>query len=192
MPLWRRCCRCKGRSKTVARRDPVLRWDDSKAFDGKSVVEFKNVDKLLEAKSMTWSAWFKTEGEGTIVCLTRDGREWVRGGGTLFVRDGNLVFDIGWVGQTDVARDIADGKWHHVAVTIVKQGVHFYLDGEYTRSAGLAGIGREHRLQRFKIGFTNDDFPKRRSHFTGEIKNVVVYDYAMPDAHVKDLYEASR
>jgi hypothetical protein len=177
---------------SVTARGPVLRWDESKAFDGKSVVEFKDVDKLLAAKSMTWSAWFKTKGEGTIVCLTGDGREWVRGGGTLFVRNGNLVFDIGWVGQADAARNVADGEWHHVAVTMVKQGAHFYLDGKYQGSAGLAGIGRVHRLQRFKIGFTNDDFPNRNPYFTGEIRNVAVYDYAMPDAHVKRLYETSR
>jgi hypothetical protein len=102
------------------------------------------------------------------------------------------VFDIGWVGQADAAKGVADGKWHHVAVTMVKQGVHFYLDGKYQRSAGLAGIGRVSPLKRFKIGFTNDNFPKRNSYFTGAIRNVAVYDYAMPDAHVKDLYHASR
>jgi len=177
---------------SVARRDPVLRWTESKAFDGESVVEFKDIDKLLAAKSMTWSAWIKTEAEGTIMCLTGDGPKWVRGGGTLFVDDGNLVFDIGWVGQTVAAEGVDDGKWHHVAVTIMKEGMHFYLDGTYQRSAGLGGIGQMSRLKRFKIGFTNDNFPRGRSHFTGEIRNVAVYDYAMPDAHVKSLYEASR
>jgi hypothetical protein len=177
---------------SVARRDAVLRWDEMKAFDGKSAVEFKEIDELLTAESMTWSAWFKTEAGGTVMCMTGDGPKWVRGGGTLFVEDGNLVFDIGWVGQVEFAKDVADGQWHHVAVAVMNRGMHFYLDGKYQRSAGLAGIGQVSPLKRFKIGFTNDNFPTGCSYFTGEIKNVAVYDYAMPDAHVKDLYQASR
>jgi hypothetical protein len=47
-------------------------------------------------------------------------------------------------------------------------------------------------LTRFKIGFTNDNFPRPESHFTGGIKQVAAYDYAMTDAQVGELFEAGR
>jgi hypothetical protein len=49
-----------------------------------------------------------------------------------FVRDGNLTFDIGWVGSVKHPADISDGGWHHVAVTAgtkLKE-VDLYVDGK--------------------------------------------------------------
>ena len=84
---------------------------------------------------------------------------------------------------------LSDGKWHHVAMTQVDNGIHLYLDGKLHSSHNCRMDLSIKSLDRFKIGFTNTDFPKP-SWFKGQMKNVAVYDYAMTDALVKELYGA--
>jgi hypothetical protein len=64
----------------------------------------------------TWSAWIKTSGEGTVIAHCNSSGPWHAHGRCLYVRNGNLIFDIGWVGSVKHPANISDGKWHHVAV----------------------------------------------------------------------------
>ena len=88
----------------------------------------------------TWSAWIKTRGKGTVISHCNRLGPWHAQGRCLFVRDGNLQFDIGWVGCVKHSTDVADGKWHHVAVAGGKglRGVDLYVDGK--RSPGGSAI----------------------------------------------------
>jgi len=91
----------------------------------------------------TWSAWIKTRGEGTIVSHCNRSGPWHAQGRCLFIRDGHLTFDIGWVGALEHPADISDDKWHHVAVAGGKglRGVDLYVDGEPARG-GSAITGK--------------------------------------------------
>jgi hypothetical protein len=161
-------------------REPVVLEREERTFDGTTVIEFEDVSKIKEAKTMTWSAWVKTGSDGTIMALTGGEKKWIRGGLSLFIRNGTLTVDIGWVGTFKGPGNISDGKWHHVAMTRVANGIHLYLDGNlHSSHHGLLDLSVKD-LERFKIGFTNNDFP-RPSGFKGQMKNVAVYDYAMTD-----------
>ena len=80
----------------------------------------------------TWSVWMKTSGNGTVISHCNRSGPWHAQGRCLFVRDGNLTFDIGWVGAVEHPADISDGRWHHVAVAggMGLRGVDLYVDGK--------------------------------------------------------------
>ena len=69
-------------------------------------------------------------------------------------------------------------------MTQVDNGIHLYLDGKLHSSHKCHVDPSGKSLDRFKIGFTNTDFPKP-SGFKGQMKDVAVYDYAMTDEMVK-------
>ena len=169
-------------------RAPVIRLDAEKVFDGSASVEFKDLAKLKAAQTMTWSAWVQTESDGTFMALTSAGKRWVAGGISLFIRNGHLFLDIGWQGTRKGPGRISDGQWHHVAMTQVDNGIHLYLDGKLHSSHNCLMAPSGKALDRFKIGFTNTDFPKP-SGFKGQMKNVLVYDYAMTDEMVKNDFK---
>ncbi|RLG58727.1 MAG: hypothetical protein DRN95_03845 [Candidatus Hydrothermarchaeota archaeon] len=80
----------------------------------------------------TWSAWIKTSGGGTVISHCNRSGPWHTLGKCLFVRGGKLEFDIGWIGNVKHPADIADGKWHHVAVTggMIPRELDLYVDGK--------------------------------------------------------------
>ena len=91
-------------------------------------------------RGFTWSAWIKTSGGGTVISHCNRSGPWHAHGRCLFVRNGNLAFDIGWVGCVEHPADISDGKWHHVAAAGGKglREVDLYVDGK--RSPGGPAI----------------------------------------------------
>ena len=80
----------------------------------------------------TWSAWIKTSGKGTVISHCNRSGPWHAQGRCLFVRNGNLAFDIGWVGCVEHPVRISDGKWHHVVVAGGKglREIDLYVDGK--------------------------------------------------------------
>jgi hypothetical protein len=167
---------------------PVIHLTGEKTFDGKSVVEFEELSKIKTARTMTWSAWVNPSSDGTVMALTGAKGKWLKGGVTLFIKGGRLNLDIGWVGTFKGPGGLSDGKWHHVAMTQVENGIHFYLDGKLHSSHKCLVDPSIKSLDRFKIGFTNTDFPQP-SYFVGQMKNVAVYDYAMTDEGIRKLYD---
>ncbi len=88
-------------------------------------------------QGFTWSAWIRTSGEGTVISHCNRSGPWHAQGRCLFVRDGNLTFDIGWVGAVEHPADISDGRWHHVAVAggTKLSEVDLYVDGKCSPGA---------------------------------------------------------
>jgi hypothetical protein len=113
------------------------------------------------------------------------------GGITLFIQNGTLMLDIGWLGAFKGPGGVSDGKWHHVAMTRVSNGIHLYLDGKLHSSHICMVDPASERLVRFKIGFTSHTFPAQ-SYFKGQMKNVAVYDYAMTDDMVEKDFRNTR
>ena len=61
-------------------------------------------------------------------------------GKTLFVRNGKLGFDIGWVGYVEARRRIDDDLWHSVALTYNHHDhqVRLFIDGQQDGQRTLA------------------------------------------------------
>jgi putative heme-binding domain-containing protein len=150
-------------------------------FNGKSYVEIKDFQDFDMARNdFTITSRFQTRRGGTLFCVTTPGDRWVPDGQSLFVRDGRLVFDIGWVGALTSRRRVDDGKPHDVALSY-DQATHvarLFIDGrpdvEMKLSAKNALANRV-----FRIGFTAPDFPGPNSSFDGTIDEIRVYEKSL-------------
>jgi putative heme-binding domain-containing protein len=143
-------------------------------FDGGTYVEVAHDPALdLTGRDFSIAARFRTTRGGTLLALVAPGPEWRPDGQTLFVRDGRLCFDIGWVGVVTSRTRVDDGAWHEVAMEWRKSDhrVQLRVDGALDAEGALAakaalpdGVVR--------IGFTAPDFPRPDSFFQGDLDEV--------------------
>ncbi len=146
----------------------------------------------LGVNDHTIAAWIKTTHNGTILAKAPAKGKWVPQGRTFFIRGGRLAFDVGWVGQVQSKNRVADGKWHHVAVSFNKATKQYklYIDG---RADGEKKLNVEDEVTSHvvKIGRTSDNFPGKDNGFKGAIDDLRVYDRALTDAEVAHLAGAN-
>ena len=148
------------------------------SFDGRSYLNVADARAFdLLAKDYTIQARIKTRRGGTIVCKTADGAEWVPDGKTLFVRQGRLCFDIGWVGVIQSRSRVNDGRWHDVAITYAAADgrVQLFVDG---RPDGDGRLQPKKPVNKhvLRIGYTAANFPRGQSYFVGSIEQVRFYN----------------
>lgn len=147
------------------------------AFDGNTYLEVAKGEAFdVTSKDFTIAARIKTKADGTIWSLTQTGPKWIPDGETLFIRDGRLSFDIGWVGAIAAKTKVSDGNWHHVALTWQKADgrVRLYVDGKLDGEGKLAAKAALPKSV-VRIGFTSPDFPRPATFFQGEISEVRFY-----------------
>lgn len=146
-------------------------------FDGATWLQVDDAEGLeLADRDCTVFARIRTRQGGTIFSKTHPEGNWVRDGKALFVRNGRLVFDIGWVGAVSSRRTINDGQFHDVAMTYRHQDgrVRLYIDGQ------LDAEGRLQPQQRVeghavRIGFAAPNFPTEQTFFQGQIDQVAMW-----------------
>ena len=142
------------------------------------------------SKDFTWMCWIKTEENGVLFCKTGPAGSDAQGAKTWWISDKVLSFDVGWVGNfKDQKGQVADGKWHHVAVTAEgKNGtLQHYVDGEPT-GKGTLGLNekpekdiKDVRLNLGQDGCCDGEF----GYFTGLIDEFAVYTRLLSDAEVQ-------
>ena len=79
-------------------------------FNGDDYVEISPTSFNTNT-DFTWTAWIKTDSDGTIIAFAPASGDWAPGGKTLFVRGGTLGVDIGWVGAQSSPTAVDDGQW---------------------------------------------------------------------------------
>ncbi len=153
------------------------------AFDGNTYLEIAKGDAFdLTTKDFTIAARIKTKADGTIWSLTQSGPKWTPDGQTLFLRDGRLTFDIGWVGAVAAKSKVNDGNWHHVALTWQKSShrARLYVDGKLDGEGTLAAKAALSKSI-VRIGFTSPDFPRPTAFFQGDIAEVRFYQQQLTE-----------
>ncbi|WP_435010173.1 DUF6797 domain-containing protein [Tundrisphaera lichenicola] len=161
--------------------EPLLR------FDGSHYVEIANLDGFdMSTGDYSIVSRFQTLRGGSLFSETVTGTKWVPQGKSLFVRNGRVAFDIGWVGVIESSRRVDDELWH-TAVLTYEQATHtarLYIDGEQSGEKVL--VSKEplaHRVGR--IGFTAENFPAPTSYFAGRIAEIRLYQRTLdPEAIV--------
>ncbi len=85
----------------------------------------------------TVTLWMKTEDDGLGFMFGRsfDG-EYVEGAKGVYVEEGNVVFDISWVGDIWAEAAVNDGEWHHIAIVKDVEEFLIYVDGEEIGAGG--------------------------------------------------------
>ena len=181
-----------------------VRWDDGIGikgngllFDGESEAVFnENIDIDFDTSDLTFSAWIATEEDGSIFSEALEDPEWVPDGKTFFIRDGNLAFDVGWVGvivgNGGDGNSVTDGDWHHVGFTWKhKNGeVKLFLDGEIV---GEGRLSPNETLENdiLRLGFTSENFPES-PWFEGRIDEMHLYSRALSLDEMQKLYTAEQ
>ncbi|MDA0283763.1 MAG: LamG domain-containing protein, partial [Planctomycetota bacterium] len=155
-------------------------------FNGKSFVEISDTGNFdTTSKDFTLTARIRTKSGGTILSRTKSADKWIADGQTLFVRNGQLSFDIGWVGAVQSRQRVNDGKWHDVAMTWDSKTrlVQLFIDGKPDQSRELAPQ-KALADSVFRIGFTNANFPGPQSFFDGNLRNVRFYQRQLSNAEL--------
>ena len=142
-------------------------------FDGTAWLQVSNaaaVDTAIHDFSLT--ARIKTTEDGVIFARTMPESPWVPDGVALFIRDGRLTYDIGWVGAVQARKQIADGQWHDVGLTWIAETVQvsLFVDGNKAANGKLAA---KSPLQNavVRLGYGAENFPQK-SAFKGQLQDV--------------------
>lgn len=147
---------------------------------------------LAMDESFTVSVEFSTEHDGPLFAKAPPTGRWLPDGKTLFVRNGRLVYDVGWVGEVvSEGPSIADGVRHHGVLTHAKGRVRLFLDGE------LAAEGEEFARPDpegfvVKVGSCATDFPPTETTgFAGRIRRLAFLNRALSVEEAKTLSAGS-
>lgn len=143
------------------------------------------LDTLVD---FTWTAMIRSENQGNI--LSKSEETWAAGNKSLFVRNGQLGFDTGWIGDAGGAGpELIDDAWHHIA--LVNQAVDgetrqtLYVDGNPVASSQLP-FADQPDSGLFSIGYGSGNFPdvadlgeQDTPNYVGLIDEVRVYTQSL-------------
>lgn len=133
-------------------------------------------------EDFTVIATFRTTGGGTIVSKCPPEGIWASDAKAIFVRDGVLVYDIGWVGAVVGDISVDDGEWHTAVVTSEEGDVNMWVDGEHCGDTDDFS-SPDHEEFRVKIGAANTNFAFR---LDGDVANVDFYDFAAKEGVIEE------
>jgi putative heme-binding domain-containing protein len=172
-----------GSSGSTAKKGP------SQGLDGATRFEVSGADAFdMTGKDYSISARVRTRRGGSIFAKAPPHGQWVPDGKSLFVRGGNLVFDIGWVGMVRSRHAVADGNWHDLAMTWEQKTgrVQLYVDGKRDGEGTLRPKKRVagHVVH---LGYTAPNFPRRQTFFQGDLAEVRFYQRALAPREIARL-----
>ncbi|MGY8769105.1 MAG: LamG-like jellyroll fold domain-containing protein [Pirellulales bacterium] len=108
-------------------------------------------------------------------------------GKSLFIRDGKLTYDIGWVGAVSSSVRVTDNKWHTVALVYQakEKRVQLYVDGKIA-GEGKLGPKNKSNKQILRIGHTASNFPTKPT-FNGDLQAVNFYQRILSKDELKTV-----
>ena len=133
------------------------------AFSGSTSAKFQTADKNLNlGGDFTISVSLKANkgASGTLFSKCKPGNaRWSHDAKALFLKNGRLVYDIGWLGAMSGGPKVDDGK-PHIATLSVKGGrATLHVDGKEVASKGKF-TAPDHKDFVFKVGACTPDFGK--------------------------------
>ncbi len=175
---------------------------DALEFDGleDNFIEIDSPEEFDFNEDFTWSAWIKTNNSGPGVIFAKTGGPGTddKGPKTLWVRNGVLNLDTGWVGNVeDAGNNIDDNQWHHIAVagTPGDSKVQYFVDGKATTEGvlNLAQFPEDDWVDKIFVfvgldGRADGEFGM----FSGIIDEFSVYDRALDEGEVKQNFNSDQ
>lgn len=138
------------------------------------------------SNAFTLAVRFQTEApDGTLAARAPAEGKWQPKGKSLFLRDGRLTYDIGWVGAMRGGPDVADGEPHIALLAVDERGnAELFLDGK--RIAQKPGFTSEDDPAHvFKIGRTSPDFAGDFGE--GHIEQVLYWKRRLPAGEIAPI-----
>jgi len=120
----------------------------SARMDGESTIEQKVINTDVESGrfyraaaktfplegNFTVYTKFKTNSDGTLFMRNSIDGKWQKGGKTLAVKNGKLIYDVGWVGAIVSKRKVTNNKEHFAVVRSHEGKIELYLNGNLVGS----------------------------------------------------------
>jgi hypothetical protein len=133
----------------------------------------------LGEASFTLTCWVRTRQDGVIFAKCLPDGAWRPQDKALFIRDGRLCFDVGWVACITAQGQVSDGNWHHLALAYDRGAgrQRLFVDGAEAGSGALT-MGPESAGAVFTLGRGAVNFPAATT-FAGEIDEIRVYAQAL-------------
>ena len=146
------------------------------------IAEAPNLDR-----DFTIACWVKTEHDGSVVAVTAERGQWRAGDKCLFLCAGCPNFDIGWVGCLKADAKVADGKWHHLALT--GPGTYcIYVDGRQVLRKAMDNRPSSRNSQ-FNVGRCANNFPEdQQKNLNGLVDELRVYDRVLSPKQIAQLF----
>ena len=172
---------------------------DALEFNGDETnfVEIDSPEEFDFNVDFTWSAWIKTDSSGPGVICAKTGGPGTddKGPKTLWVRNGVLNMDTGWVGNVeDAGNNVDDNKWHHIAVAGIPgdSKVIFFVDGKETTEGvlNLAQFPEDDWAEIFLFIGLDGRADGEFGVFTGIIDEFSIYDRALDEAEVNQNFKS--
>lgn len=133
---------------------------------------------------VTVMARFTSTGGGTLFSKCPLSGDWAPNAKALFIRDGSLVFDVGWLGAMDGGDRVDDGKPHVAVLSQVGPKTSLWLDGK--RVAEREGFLRPDVAGHvFKVGRASPNFAG--DFVGGQIESVRVWQRALAADEARKL-----
>lgn len=157
-------------------------------FDGEHFAEIDRAGDLdFFQQDLSVAAWIHTAQDGVVVAHTAIGDKWVPNAEALFVRDGKLTFDVGWVGAVAAPTPVADNQWHHVGFTWSHADgtLTLFVDGQPEARAKLKP-SQVLAQPVLRVGFGAADFPAS-PRFRGRLDGLRLYQRALSEVEMASL-----
>ena len=177
-----------------AKSAPVLRvWSGGKLVRGPEEVpalaagqgtEFPDA-KVSLGGDFTALAKFSTKADGTLVSVCAPQGKWSPDAKALFVREGRMVYDIGWLGALSGGPEVNDGAPHTVVLTAAAGHAQLWVDGK--RVAEKDGFTRpDMKGHVLKTGRAAPDFA---GDFHGSMEDVRLWQRSLTNAEVAAIFK---
>jgi len=138
------------------------------------------------SSTTTFSMWLKpTSTNNQYLLSTGSG---VNG---ILIRNSKIYFydfnaGSGFPQSSDISSTLADGNWHHLAITRDNKSINFYLDGD-TINLGTPAFTADF------TSFNISDFGKtyntgQGAYYNGEVSNLAIFNSVLSQPNIQTLY----
>ena len=157
----------------------------AKAEAAAAVAEFPDANLDFGA-DFTAVTSFESKGGGTLFSMCARTGDWSPSAKALYIEDGRLVYDIGWLGAMNGGPRVNDGKPHTAVLTVRGGTARLWLDGKVI--AKKDGFTKEDPDGHFlKIGRATPDFGGDFN--KGTIRAVRIWKRVLPDDEIALLFK---
>ncbi len=174
---------------------PVLRvWSDGKLVRGPEEVPTLRQNEAGDfpdarvdlGSDFTAMVAFEATGDGTLFSKCAPEADWAPNAKALFIREGKLVYDIGWLGAIGGDGKVSDGQRHTAVLSASQGSAKLWLDGKVIaeskkfQTPDVAG-------HLFKVGRASPDFAGELKN--GNISTVKLWSRALPKGEISTLFK---
>ena len=158
------------------------------SFDGSDDMVRTGLSGMYN-QDFTWSTWIKTSDTfGAVVGVSAD--SWSNGGASLYINGGKPKIDVCNIGYKLGSLNINTNQWVHYLLTVEDSGgssdpVKIFVNGQIDVDSQINWFAHSGQAFELRIGHV----PVHGDYYSGMIDDVRIYDRALSNTEVQNLYQ---